>query len=485
MRIKFFLLIIFFCSQSIPINIDDKIKSFFNDLIAGTADLSEYLLKSELEKSKRLGIEYEKVKNKFIISFDIDGQIKKEISEKKIQYELKQEKLNDGFSKVIFLVQSRNYSKEFYFKDNQLVSPVFYFTSSWKNFKTKYFNLFISDTSLFNDYSIGALENYISTMAELLQFDENRKKLLEEKKIIYILCRDEEEIKKLTGFATRGIYILAYDEIITTYICHFHELAHLLINFKLQKLPIYTLPFFQEGFAVAAGGRGGLARNILFDAGYFLQKSGIIKFNSIITKEEFLSEDASITYPVAGLYSLFLMKEYGMESYLKLYKKYSGSEDFVSKIEASRLMLPSIEKFENFIDSIKKETAISFDIPDKNGKIVFEGPSYSITETEDNYIISLRRNILLTPANRQSGYKSKKFAETFPNVKYNGEKFLITASSREINVYNLYTNILIASYSAGFSLGNKEVPLEKGFFKFAIRKAFFDESLESMIISGL
>jgi len=101
MRIKFFLLIIFFCSQSIPINIDDKIKSFFNDLIAGTADLSEYLLKSELEKSKRLGIEYEKVKNKFIISFDIDGQIKKEISEKKIQYELKQEKLNDGFSKVV------------------------------------------------------------------------------------------------------------------------------------------------------------------------------------------------------------------------------------------------------------------------------------------------------------------------------------------------------------------------------------------------
>jgi len=97
----------------------------------------------------------------------------------------------------------------------------------------------------------------------------------------------------------------------------------------------------------------------------------------------------------------------------------------------------------------------------------------------------LRRNILLTPANRQSGYKSKKFAETFPNVKYNGEKFLITASSREINVYNLYTNIPIASYSARFSLGNKEVPLEKGFFKFAIRKAFFDESLESMIISGL
>lgn len=485
MKIKFFLLLIFLSPLSLPDYIDDRIESFFNSLIAGSADLSEYVLKSELQKSQRLGIEYEGVKNKFLISFDIDEQLKKEIREKKIRYELKEENINGSFAKITFLVKERNYSKDFYFKDYKLVSPAFYFTSSWKNFKTRNFYFFISDTSLFNNYSIETLENYISAITDLLQLSAEQKKNLEEKKIIYILCKDEDEIKKLTGFETRGIYILAYDEIITTYNCHFHELAHLLINFKLRTLPLYTLPFFQEGFAVAAGGRGGLARNVLFDAGCFLQKSGIIKFNSIISKEEFLSENASITYPVAGLYTLFLMREYGIDSYLNVYKKYSGSEEFVSEIETSSLMLPSIEKFEKFVDSIRTRTSVSVDVHDTNGKVISESSSYSITETEDHFMISLRRNILLTPPDHPRGYRSRKFAEVFPNTEYKGEKYLITAASREINIYNLYTNILIASYSAGFSLDNKEVPLEKGFFKFVIKRDIFDEDPDPMTISAL
>jgi hypothetical protein len=307
---------------------------------------------------------------------------------------------------------------------------------------------------------------------------------LEEKKIIYILCKDDDEIKKITGFNTRGLYILAYDEIITTYNCHFHELAHLLINFKLKTLPLYTLPFFQEGFAVAAGGRGGLSRNVLFDAGYFLQKSGIIKFNSILTKEEFLSEDASVTYPVSGLYSLFLMKEYGIGSYLKLYRKYSGTENFTSGIKVNSLMLPPIGNFEKFADSMNSSGLMAIDVHDKNGKIISEGPFYSIRKTEDSYLISVRKNILLTPAVKSDEYISKKFSEVFPGVEYKGEKYLITAAAREVNIYNLYTNILIASYTAGFSLENKEVPAEKGFFKFMIRKEVFDENLESLSVSG-
>ncbi|MGE5796142.1 MAG: hypothetical protein ACM34N_05120 [Ignavibacteria bacterium] len=481
MRILF-LFIAFLCAQNFPQQINKEIRNFFKDLIADADDLSKYLNKSELAKSERLGIRYEGIKNKFLISFDIDKQVKDEIRDGKT-YLLKEEDLEEDFSKITFFVQSRNYSKDFYFKDGKFISHAYYFTSGWKNFKTKYFNFFISDSSLFNDYSVEAFDNYISIMAELLQLEENQKKLLEEEKIIYILCRDEDEIKKLTGFATRGIYILAFDEIITTYNCHFHELAHLLINFKLKNLPLYTLPFFQEGFAVATGGRGGLSRNILFDAGYFLQKSGIIKFNSILTKEDFLSEDASITYPVAGLYSLFLMKQFGIESYLKLYKKYSGTENFVSEIKVNALMLPPTNQFEKFIDSLKSGSLVSVDVPDKNVKIS-EGPFYSISETENHYIISLRRNILFTPKEIPDGYKSKKFAEVFPEIKYQGEKYLITASSREINIYNLYTNILIASYTAGFTPDNKEVPTEKGLFKFMIRKDAFEENLESLVASG-
>jgi hypothetical protein len=483
MRILF-LFIVFICAQNFPQHVNNEIRNFFKDLIANTDDLSKYINNSEMTKSERLGIQYEGIKNKFLISFDIDETIKNEIREYKTSYLLKEEKLDEDFSKITFFVQSRNYSKEFYFKDNKLISPAYYFTSGWKNFKTKFFDFFISDPTIFNDYSAETLENYIAVMAGLLQLDENQREVLEENKIIYILCRDEDEIKKLTGFATRGIYMLAFDEIITTYNCHFHELAHLLINFKLKSLPLYSLPFFQEGFAVAAGGRGGLSRNVLFDAGYFLQKLGIIKFNSILTKEEFLSEDASTTYPAAGLYSLFLMKQYGIDSYLKLYRKYCGTESFVSEIKVNSLMLPPIDEFEKFIDSLKSGALVSIDIQDKNVKNISEGPFYSIREAENYYVISLRSNIVLTPKETPDRYISKKFAEVFPEIKYQGEKYLITASSREINVYNLYTNILIASYTAGFSLDNKEVPSAKGLFKFMIKKDAFDEKLESLGVSA-
>jgi hypothetical protein len=148
-------------------------------------------------------------------------------------------------------------------------------------------------------------------------------------------------------------------------------------------------------------------------------------------------------------------------------------------------MLPSIEKFEKFVDIIRTRTSVSVDVHDTNGKVISESSSYSITETEDHFMISLRRNILLTPPDHPRGYRSRKFAEVFPNTEYKGEKYLITAASREINIYNLYTNILIASYSAGFSLDNKEVPLEKGFFKFVIKRDIFDEDPDPMTISAL
>jgi hypothetical protein len=178
------------------------------------------------------------------------------------------------------------------------------------------------------------------------------------------------------------------------------------------------------------------------------------------------------------------MKQYGIESYLKLYKKYSGTESFISEIKVNSLMLPPIDQFEKFIDSLKSGSLVSIDVPDKNVKLISEGSFYSVSETENHYIISLRRNILFTPKKIPNGYKSKKFAEVFSEIKYQGEKYLITASSREINVYNLYTNILIASYTAGFSPDNKEVPTGKGFFKFMIRKDAFEEDLESLGISG-
>ena len=227
-----------------------QIENFFNDLINNNQnDLSNYIQPGSLQKSKRLGINYEGIKNKFLISYDIDESIKEKINKGEISYQITEKELNDNYKKITFKTDGIDFTKEFFFQNNLLVDPSSFYTNSWKTKESKFFRIFISEPSQFNDYSMQQLDAFVETMLDLLKVEQPERELLEKEKIDYILCRNEKEIEEISGFNTRGIYILAYDQIITTYNCHFHEIAHLLINFKLKNLPLYTLPFFQEGFA--------------------------------------------------------------------------------------------------------------------------------------------------------------------------------------------------------------------------------------------
>ena len=138
-------------------------------------------------------------------------------------------------------------------------------------------------------------------IADTLGFTISEKRILEKQKIGYIFCADEKGVEKITGFNAKGLAMLGTDEVVTSYQTHFHEVAHILINYKLKLLGLYTLPFFMEGFAVAVGGRGGMAPRVVTDLGYFLQKSGQLTYDSIFTFDQFRSTDGSITYPVAVL----------------------------------------------------------------------------------------------------------------------------------------------------------------------------------------
>ena len=96
-------------------------------------------------------------------------------------------------------------------------------------------------------------------------------------------------------------------------------------------------------------------------------------------------------------------------------------------------------------------------------------------------MIKIRSNLLLRTYKPLKDYKNKKFTEVFPGIKYEGYKYLIKADKREINIYNLYSNILIASYSTGFSLNTKEVTSEDGYLIFYVRKNIFGEKMNRLI----
>jgi len=459
----------------------DQAESFIQALITNN-DLENFVDQSELEISSRLGIEYEGVDNKFLISYDIEDSIKNSIKRNELDYAIDIVNLEGNYSKIVLSVQELDYQKQFYFKGQKYISPISYYTRNWKRLESKHFRFLISDTTLFNSYCINNLEDYLLKIDDLLNFGDRRLKELEAHKIYYLLCKDEEEIELLTGFHTRGMYNVAYDFIITTFNSHYHELLHLLINFKLQSLPLYTHPFFQEGFAVAYGGRGGKEPDAILSLGLFLYNSKMLDYSSLLSGRDFYQVNVSLTYPLSGLYHKFLVEQIGIEKYLELYQKYSGTPDEVEKMRIDVNELPDRATWHEFIDDYSQKKAIDFHNSDTQTQLIYDGASARISEDVQNYYFNLRDTLLIGADANYKGYHSKKFHEVFKNRKYQGEKYLIVANANEISIYNLFTNNLIANYVSSFSDTHSPVPSEDGLYCFSVRRHIFDAELKSILM---
>lgn len=477
--ILFITILVLICKISIS---QGSQKLFIEELINNGDDLGKYVDAKELAKSKRLGINYDGVKYKFIISYDINEKVKDDVKNKGLKYGVHETDLGNGFSLAEFTVPSINYSKKFYFKNGKWISSITYFSKDWTTKTGKYFKFKISEPKYFNDYCIKKLDEFADSMAVLLEFDEHQKQLLEKEKIYYILCRDEKEIKQITGFDMRGQFITSMDEVITTYNTHYHELAHLLMNYKLKNLSLYTLPFFMEGFAVSVGGRGGIVKGVILDIGYFLQKSGFLTYDSLTTNAGFYSEDASLTYPVAGLYNAFLLKEFGIERYIKLYKGVNGTLADLEKIKVNQLNLPDAETYDGYLKEYEMEPSIYVDKNDTH--IVKE----NFVKVNDYYKFSVTSPFIFSPSNENTtvkDYISKKYTKIILENSYEGFKYGIAADSLSVSVYNFYTNEIIASYSVNFSLNPQPVPGKNGKYEFFIRQNIFENDLDSVMIKGI
>ncbi|HEY3250125.1 MAG TPA: hypothetical protein VGK25_03300 [Ignavibacteria bacterium] len=428
---------------------------FIEALINNKENITDYVDKDELARSERLNIQYNDVRYKWLISFDIPDGVKAGFREGKYNYSLQQLQLENGFSVVTLAVPSVNYIQKFYFLNDKFVSPSGYFTRNWIEKESKYFKFRISEPKYFNDYCIKRLDWFVDSLCGLLEVEPERQKLLEEEKIYYTFCKDENEVEKITGYRSKGITLLAADEIVTAYQTHFHEIAHLLINFKLRNPGLYTLPFFMEGFAVAVGGRGGMAPNVVTDLGYYLQQTHFLSYDSILTNESFYREDANMTYAVSGLYNSFLLKELGGKEYLDLYSKVNGNLDQVRNIQVSDIKLPPGEKFMSFVNDYYSNRSILFlnkpDIllPDLEGK--------KFTRMNGYYLFEWRNvsNITVQEFN-YADYISRQFQDLFPDKQYNIEMYsIITEKNKTIRAYNLLNDELIALYDINFSLENK------------------------------
>jgi hypothetical protein len=471
-----------FSAALLPALTRDCAWRFAKALAEDSADLSVFALADEFRLSSRLGITYQDVRHKFLIGYDLDPEIKKLIREKPEELEIEIGTLDDGFSLLRLVVSGKSYQKFYYFQGNYLVSPIYYFTRQWPRRESEYLSFIVSDSTFFNSYAAGCLDRFVESTLTSLGAGEEEKNKLRNEKIIYVLARNEEEIKKLIGHRARGMFILAYDYVVSTYSCHYHELTHLLANYILKNPPLETHPFFQEGLAAALGGRGGMEPEVIADLGYFLFQAGMVGIGALLDRNDFIKVDASLSYPASGLYNLFLLQKLGAKEYFQLYRKYSASKDSSCPGSVNMKDLPRDDSWQAFLESYRQFEKVYPGESPHERRLIYDGKKGRIFDAGESYYFELGDTLLFAESSSPPGYASPRFHELKPHGRYTGEKYLIAAGPEEIGIYNLFTNNLAANFVRSFSLTADKIPYLPGRTGFYVRKEVFDQPLEKMIL---
>lgn len=457
--------------------------AFVRGLIFEDSTLHAFFDKEELSFVQRLGISYRGVTHKILIANDPPAEIKHAAQRGMIKYGFTVDSLEPGYSLLKLKLDGVQQEYEYIFRGAGMITKPRYYSRGKVRFTGKYFVVHAADSSGLHSYTLQKLDEFADSMMALLQYSAAERTLLEKEKIHYLLCRDDNEIKQVTGYSARGVYSLADDYIISTYNAHFHEAAHLLMNYKLKFLNLYTHPLLLEGFAAGFGGRGGLSAEVILTMGAFLVNSGFVDYKALFEGNGFYRLDASTSYAAAGLYIRFLVEKMGIKKFLELYERFSEQDiskgDFVIPAEA----LPAEKEWLAYASSYKSPAEpvvmgidmAALPIIDKSPK-----PGY-IFKQPGEYVFMVRDTLLLGGGPSSGQYQSSVFTERLPGRVYKGEKYLILAGGDEISVYNLYTNTLIAKYVRGFTLHGAEVQKQKGYYIFSVAATVFDEDITRMI----
>ncbi len=395
----------------------------------------------------------------------------------------------------------------------RLTSPAKLYSRDWNRLTTRYLNLYYSDSSRINDFACKSADRFIEETGSLLGLSQSEMTKLSERKIDYYLC-DKDEIKSITGYHEAGMTDLPSDAIISQYFPHNHELTHLLVNYALPNLPLYTQPFLQEGLACHLGGRWGRAVNVIKYAGSATLEFDVVELEQILSYDRFKHQIGmpDISYPVSSLFVGYIIDAVGMEKFLELYRQFSGDS-------SSELMLQSESKIiislEELLGRSWDEIKTDFDLSRKQfvhaGIIPTELEQtglgdYSIQSGD--FAVSIRclpkKNVIdiLFFTTSNSGtisfrpldtliqkYQSSLFAEHYPGVIYDGCRFGLRFSPVEASLYDYWTNDLIATFSTGFSPTESISVIAKGRLPqivnrilLGIEKSVFDEPFDSYAI---
>ena len=141
-------------------------------------------------------------------------------------------------------------------------------------------------------------------------------------KIEYILCDSPEEVGRIygdeepcNGFTDPPNRIFAvYNEQIQC--IGFHEDAHI-ISYTVNRP---DCPAIREGLAMYFDRKWWDIQNLDW-TGYFLRHGLYLPVDGLLDREAFFDADCSITYPIMGAFTDYLISTYGIDAYMAFYSQ--------------------------------------------------------------------------------------------------------------------------------------------------------------------
>ncbi len=356
-----------------------------------------------------------------------------------------------------------------------LTYPQDYFARDWNVLETKYYRIHYEPGTdeFLHPVLLEQADRYVEKVADSLKMAKTDVAEIADKKVEFFFCKSDSSVAEITGHFTKGTTDLASNDIISSYFPHNHELIHLLVNIKLRTLPLYTQPILREGLAVHFGGRWGKAPTSLVFLGAFLHENQIVEVDSIISMDRFESQaGADMAYPVAGLFSGYLIDRMGLEGFMQLYLALSGTFDQVSGMLAPAVKRTIYEAagvkswealladFQAYCGRLQKDRSVFAPGSLKKGKKSFvqEGMQVNVEkkwaslQVVGDSAAMPEGNLLFGYDKRLEGVRSMLFEEQYQGaMPYPAYRWGIRFDANEAGLYDYATNQLVGKYIFGIT----------------------------------
>lgn len=455
---------------------------YFDLLISGNIESAGlYWTVEAQERSSRWGIEYRDVPLKIDCASPVIHEL--EMMRRNMQRPVRQVteiKKGEFFLLEIDISEGRKQLRHSYYATNDgsyfwLDFPQSYYGRDWATIESKYLRIHAHPDmeKYLGTVTLEETDRFIERTAKFLKLSKSDLKKLAEKKIEYFYCDEDNTVKTITGNLVKGVYDLASDDIISSYFPHHHELSHFLINYKLRQLPLYTLPIMREGLAVYLGGRWGKAPTALKDLGGFLLREEIVPLDSLLTMSGFDEQAGSdIAYPVAGLFSSYLIDEIGIKEYLNLYLAMSGNADSLDALTVedvrdaiiARVGKPSWSDLLGEVNAYieMSTTADAVILPGKSGRgrPMVQKSNLQISGDKDWLVFeyigansdSMAGNVLFGYDEKLREASSYMFEQQYEGkVPFEGYRYGLRFDQNESGLYDYATSRLVAKYIWGIT----------------------------------